>query len=279
MWIPHLIVILIFLLSKLTTLEGDQVILKALEDPEGNDSKTIRNHLELLDKRIVFINDHRQLPQKALKEYKNRDLVLSEISTFIKSKTDNTPYSTINFLGHLKDPKGLPILLNIVNTKRESDSKLAVAIVESSRRIAVTALGELGNKGASNILLDILSNRKESFIMRKEAVQALGKIGEEKAVTPLMEILENDSEEKELRTGAASALGNLKDKKPVELLISILKDDSTDLWLRVSAASALGEIGDEKAIEPLSETIKNPKSHSYLIHAVEIALRKFKDKK
>ena len=248
------------MLSKLISSEGKEVILKAYEDPDGDNKKTIRNYIDLMEKSPSRVSD---IATKALENFPDRGMVISELSSYIHSGK-GTPARSISFLGSLKDPRALPILLSVLREREDS----------YFRETVIRAIGELGDKEAIEPLLRILVDDKEHLNSRVATARALKKFGDIKTVEPLLQILRNEKEHKELRIAAADALGAIKDKRPVELLIKILVDNNEDNWLRIAAASSLGNIGDERAIAPLETALKD--APDYLRHAVEIALRKLK---
>lgn len=252
------------MLGKLISLSGGDSVLKAFEDPAGDKAKTVRNYISLMEARIHNVND---LAKKALVDNKDRGLVISELSNYLKGEKKTQPgtpaYIFISLIGELKDPRGLPVLLDILKNKDAS-----------SRSVAVDAIGNIGDKTAVEPLLAILANTKESDGIRDASARALGKLGAKNAADALVGILNNRQDNKDVRIGAASALGAIKENKAVDLLIEVLRDEKEDLMLRIAAASSLGEIGDKRAVKPLEESLKG--AHSYLQHAVEIALRKFK---
>ncbi len=251
------------ILSKLIRLEGKEVILKALEAPSGDNTKTVRNYIYLMEANIYNVSD---LAIKALEDHPDRGMVISELSNYISTQT-GTPIRSISLLGHFKDRRVLPIYLDLLKKRKDSYYRLNV----------VNAIGELGDKGAVEPLLQILTDGKEFPGPRNAAAMALGKIGAEEAVDSLIKVLKNKNDDKHVRVGAAVGLGMLKKRIAVEPLIDILKDNKEDIQLRISAASSLGDIGDEKAIIHLEAALKDPPG--YLRHAVEIALGKIKTAK
>jgi HEAT repeat protein len=251
------------ILSKLIKLEGKEVVLKALEDPSGDRTKTVRNYIGLMESGIYNVSD---IAIKALEDYPDRGMVISELVNYISTQT-GTPSRSISLLGRFKDKRILPVLLDTLKKRKDSYYRLAI----------VNAIGELGDKDAKEALLQILTDDKEFPGPRNAAAMALGKMDAEEAVDPLMKVLKNRNDEKHVRVGAAAALGMLKNRMAVEPLINILKDNTEGTQLRIAAASSLGDIGDERAIVHLEAALKDPPD--YLRHAVEIALRKLKSGK
>jgi len=249
------------MLSRLIRLEGQGVILKALEDPSGDRTKTVRNYINLMEANIYYnVSD---IGTKALEDYPDRGMVITELSNYIGYQA-GTPTRSISLLGSLKDRRALPILLDALKKRKDSYYRLTV----------INAIGDMGDKEAEEPLLQILVDDKEYPGPRMAAARTLGKLGDARAVEPLLQILKDERANKEVRRDAAFALGTFRDKRAVEPLVNILKNNQEDIWLRVAVAGALGNIGDERAIEPLEVGMKDPSD--YLRHAVEIALRKIK---
>jgi HEAT repeat protein len=249
------------MLSKLIRLEGQEVILKALEDPSGDRTKTVRNYINLMEANIYYnVSD---IGTKALEDYPDRGMVITELFNYIGYQA-GTPTRSISLLGSLKDRRALPILLDALKKRKDSYYRLTV----------INAIGDMGDKEAEEPLLQILVDDKEYPGPRMAAARTLGKLGDARAVEPLLQILKDERTNKEVRRDAAFALGTFRDKRAVEPLVNILKNNQEDIWLRVAVAGALGNIGDERAIEPLEVGMKDPSD--YLRHAVEIALRKIK---
>lgn len=244
------------MLGKLISIGGNDIILKALEDPQGDNAETVDNYIKLMEANIFHVSD---ITRKALKDYNDRNLVISELSVFISG--NESPYASIRFLGELNDPRGVPILIGTLKNKGSS-----------VKTVAIDAIGNLGDKEAVMVLLDVLADPKEYTGTRDHAARALGNIGDDNALDSLLNILKNKTENKEVRTGSAVALGSIRDKRAVESLIDIFKNDKEDVLLRIAAASALGDIGDERAVKPLGEKIEDPSG--YLKQAVQNAIRK-----
>lgn len=119
--------------------------------------------------------------------------------------------------------------------------------IPSVRAAAANSLGGMEEHGAVEALMTALSD--DNLNVRRLAIEALGKIGDRRAAPPLMVILENKKEDKHTKSAAAKALGNIKANGAVQLLISSLNDTAPEV--RCASAGALGEIGDGRAIGPL----------------------------
>jgi len=251
-----------WMLNRLISLEGEDVVLNAFEDPEGDKVKTIRNYIVLLATGNPTLSG---IAKKALKNDKNRDLVISEISRQIYAGQESD-YIYVSFLGDLGDPKGLPILIKILKNRE--------ALRESDMAVAIDAIGKLdGYREIEDILMEILMMDPSANNAREHAARALGKVGDAKALDVLIKIARDKKEDKYVRIGAIGGLGNIKNKRALQALIEVLKDTEEDQWLRIGAISSLGSIGDESAIGMIREAA-SADSTGRIRNVAEIALRK-----
>jgi HEAT repeat protein len=64
------------MLSKVKYREGEGAILKAFEDPGKDETKTVRNYVDLIETNVLMMSD---LATKALENYRDKDLVIREL--------------------------------------------------------------------------------------------------------------------------------------------------------------------------------------------------------
>jgi diguanylate cyclase (GGDEF)-like protein len=140
-----------------------------------------------------------------------------------------------------------------LKTKGQIDGLIQVLSYKKDANIrsqAAKALGEIGDKKATEALVEALSDSDAS--VRVEAVEAIGKIGSEKSAEAILKAL-ND-EDWEVRGKAAEWLGKIGDERAIEPLVVALEDKHIEA--RLKAASALLNFG-EKTVEPLIEALNN----------------------
>lgn len=181
-----------------------------------------------------------------------------EIGPLIESLTDeNVQWLAAKALINLGD-MAVPALLDALNRK-ERDIRLYTTY----------ALGEIGNKDASKVLLDILIDpddlirnyacdaliklkdretlsrlyyylEKGDYTIKSQVLKIFGAIGEITSAEYIYPLL--SSESKNVRINAAFALGELQDKNAVVGLMKLLGDEDEEIgWM---AADALIKIGD-----------------------------------
>ncbi len=152
------------------------------------------------------------------------------------------------------------------------DGYLKILSSDSSeaRRLAIEALGELGDQRAIEPLLKKLG--ENSYREIAEALKKLGATPEQMVEGYLKALSSNSSYD---RRSAAAALGKLGDRRAVEPLIARLEDENSSV--RRSAAEALGELGDKRAVEPLLKKLE--KDYYYALKATANALGKLGDRR
>ena len=134
----------------------------------------------------------------------------------------------------------------------------------SERRHAATALGEFGDSGALQALIEALQDRDES--VREHVATALGRVGSESAVAPLSNLLRSDRNAR-VREHAASALGMIGGSAAYGVLVHAFENDR-DTRVQAHAAYGLGLIGDERAIDLLIKGLDS--EHSVIrAHCIE----------
>jgi HEAT repeat protein len=140
---------------------------------------------------------------------------------------------------------------DINKMKTEKDIKGLIKAVKddeaSIRKGAVEALGEIGDKGAVESLVQVLRYDKDKNV-RFLAAKALGNTGEVEVVSPLIEALAD--KDGGIRSGAAQALGRIKDARAVGPLCETLRLEEYST-VRDTTVWALGELKDAKAVETL----------------------------
>ncbi len=118
------------------------------------------------------------------------------------------------------------------------------------RRYLSMVLGTLGDRRATPLLLDGLSDRDTDN--RLYALMALGEL-RDPAATPAVAAAAAVDGEKDIRKAAFYALGAIGDPRAVPILVKGLDDESPDV--RWNAAVALSRFGDARALPRLREML------------------------
>lgn len=117
------------------------------------------------------------------------------------------------------------------------------------RGIAVTSLGQIGDKLAMPYLLQALD---DDSCVCENAARALGQIGSKDAVPKLLQMLKN--EDHYIRWSASDALGKIGGLETIAELLKLLRHPN--LQTRRIAAKTLGLIIDESTIPGLMEALE-----------------------
>lgn len=115
---------------------------------------------------------------------------------------------------------------------------------KTMRRAIYETLGKMGASAVEALLAALYEDVPNKS---RAAIIALGNIGDRRATEPLLDVLNGNNED--LRELAVVALGKIGDPKAVEALLGLFRGVSESY--RISAIKALGEIGDARAVVPL----------------------------
>src|SRR5438552_239169 len=148
----------------------------------------------------------------------------------------------VRSLGNIGDTRAVEPLVEVL--RDEAASTLI-------RRLAVQALGEIGQPAVQGLIATLHDKGKE---VRQDAVQALGRIRDTRAVEPLVEVLRDEAASTLIRRLAVQALGGIG-QPAVQGLIATLHDKGKEV--RQDAVEALGRIRDTRAVEPLVEVLRD----------------------
>lgn len=114
----------------------------------------------------------------------------------------------------LKDPRTIKPLIRALEKPALTDDDLGI------QALAVRILGELGEAGAVELLINALKN--DNWMTQYWAAVSLGQLKDERATYPLIETLQNS--ENEVRHMAVWALGEIGDLRAADTLIDALRD-------------------------------------------------------
>lgn len=141
------------------------------------------------------------------------------------------------------------------------------------RTNAIYALGEIGDKRAVPILLEILKEGASPL----ETSEALKELMERGPFGMSIRSRMINTELPEVRAAAAVALGLIGDRRALQPLIDTIQNDWA--WnVQAAVAFALGELGDKSAIPVLELVVKTQKEDAVCEQAQK-ALSKLKQTK
>lgn len=200
-----------------------------------NDSPSTRDELDDLG---FYDNEFTEFPPElsGIKRFKVEGKTEPLVESLDVFEANFLREEVIEALGRIGDPDAVDRLLDEVD---DADMRLD----------AIEALARIGSPKASEKLQELLdpeANVPDN--VRAKAADALGEIGDEGATETLVESLELESVR--LREAASDALGKIGDEDAVEGLERLLEEETHES-VRVSAAKSLSEIGNDRARQVL----------------------------
>jgi HEAT repeat protein/MFS family permease len=146
---------------------------------------------------------------------------------------------------------------------------ISMASVPSRRK--VQAVQELGKTRSPMVVKDLAELLEDSSTdVREEAVSALGEIGDDEALDILLRTLE-DPAHADLAPQIARALRRIRSPKSVDALTRQLEEG--DRETKAESVRALGEIADARATEPLLKVLREEDDDKLIDHSSEALAR------
>ena len=127
-------------------------------------------------------------------------------------------------LGRIRDPKAVGPLMGILKpdtSPGDTDYELQCLVI--------TALGEIGNKQATDLLIPLVLNNG-AMRVRGTAAAAIGRIGDDRAIVPLITVIENEREDEAVKETVAWALSQLDEDHVALPLFRYLKKSHKKLF-------------------------------------------------
>ena len=195
-------------------------------------------------------------------QYAEADQALPELEVALADPVEAVRLAAIALLKNHKSPKGLQLLIQLLDDKNATIRHASVSVIRDyEREESIRWLLRM----FSDINSDVRINTAESFafFFREEEAVIYRKY---LAIPYLIRLL--DDEEPLVRIAAIRALGDAEKFRAVAPLIARLKDP--DRGVRTEAARALGLIREQRAIKPLLALLENPheppsvKAHSLI---------------
>lgn len=146
-----------------------------------------------------------------------------------------------------------------------------ITVASVPRHRKAHAVQELGKTRSPMITADLAALLEDpSTDVREEAVTALGEIGDNEALNILLRTLE-DPAHADLAPQIARALRQIGSPKSVDALTRQL--DSPDRETKAESVRALGEIADSRAKEPLLKVLREEQDDKLITHSSEALAR------
>ncbi|BDM80286.1 HEAT repeat domain-containing protein [Acaryochloris marina] len=165
-------------------------------------------------------------------------------STMMQAMAANT-LETLRNLSFFEQDGSQPTLSSLESIMYDS----------AGHALAAAKLGELGDPGAVEPLIEALNDRSSE--VKANAFHSLGQLGDQRAVVPLLDRLEDPDDL--IRSQAALALAELGDARAIGPIIELLRTENE--WQCSAVASALGKFKDPIVIEPLIERLQSSKKN------------------
>jgi len=196
-------------------------------------------------------------------------------------------------LGALAQGDALPVLFGLLHDKAFLVRRMAVralgrvgnplavpslldALTDDPRltRDVLAAVGRLGPAASPMLRCELLRSLSEPVDNRRAALTAvgLGLLGDVSAA-PLLTVALEDRDQPGLAVAAAEALGAIGAPEAVGPLLRAMRDQDPEL--RTAAAKALGSVGDVRAANRLAESLRD--RHHLTSRAVAGALLRLGD--
>lgn len=163
-----------------------------------------------------------------------------EIIGYIDSPNIIIQETALRALGELEYKEAVPILIKKLEDKpsQRMKSELIVALVN------------IKSKKSQDILISILTNKRETEFNKKLAVTGLGYINNKKSYTILSKMINDpDIKDEKMIIRLLDAFKNFGDDRSVNILIRYLKEDNP--VFRLHAAKSLGHLKAKNAMNIL----------------------------
>jgi len=159
-------------------------------------------------------------------------------------------------LGELRDPAAVDGLMRLARESKDAYVRVA----------AVVALGQIGDRRAVDVLVQVATDEAEETYVNKKAVQALGDLGDPRAVPAIKKMLFHERRGVSFYPEASFAAYQIG-PQVAEPLLTVLagQDQALNEWadrnnikreaLYIKAAEILGDLGERRAIPMLIQNL------------------------
>lgn len=188
-----------------------------------------------------------------LRNLKNAEAVPGLIDA-LKANQGEVREKIAVILGELKDPRAVGPLAESIDFAVTSGSDKASKEANAANKEIARALGELGDKGATDALVKLLKVTKDQYV-KIETINALGKLKDPRALDLLSEIATDERLEPYINKKAILALASINDPKalPVYFKMAFAERKGVSFYAESSfAIFLLGDAAKDKVLAALA---------------------------
>ena len=179
------------------------------------------------------------LESRAIRAIEERDDEASE-----------TVLSAIDYLGKVKEPKAVPVLMGLLDTQEKRFLNYAFRALGRA-----SSAGKETSDETAEFLIDYYNNRDPGEENRREVIIALGATGSANAVSLLSEIASNTDERIPLRIAALDALSKTANEGGLETILACV--NTNDPNVRSAAVAALGPFSGEAVDKAILDAFRD----------------------
>ena len=179
------------------------------------------------------------LEQRAMRVVTERD-----------DEANETVFSAVDYLGKLKIPEAVPILMELLDSRERRFMNVAFRAVGSASSSDKTKADE-----TAKFLVDFYTNRDPGDDNRRDVISSIGLTGSTIGIPLLTEIAGNNDERITLRIAALDALSKIGDDEGLAAIIGCVS--VADPNVRSAAVAALGPFSGEAVDNAILEAFRD----------------------
>jgi len=183
------------------------------------------------------------------------------------SETNDTVFAALEYLGNLKTPEAVPVVLELLDT--EERRFLAVGFRVAGK---VGSVDPQSADETAAFLIDYYENRTPGTDNQSIIITAIGETRSSAAVQFLVDIAVNVDERLGLRTAALSALSKIGDEAGLEAILSCVT--TNDPYVRTAAVAALGPFSGDAVDSAILDAFRDSFYRSRIAAAQASSVRK-----
>ncbi len=243
-------------LGQLKAKEAQGALLHALEDPNFYVRRATINAIGKLD---VPDMGRILLPLLDAPDPRIRRTVVTALRRLATQEAIPKMVETLDAYVLTPSQRDLPVVKTLVVAFGEMRAEEAVpALIRvvrgyvGGRSLAALALGQIGDRAASEVLVEALNDK--SVKLQLAAMKSLGQLGDPDVLPIVRKFL--SAPDPRVRRMAVLTAGHLLDYTSVPVLLKIAHDDGSPL-VRPAAIEALGKVGNARLVPDLLPLIND----------------------